>query len=206
MTGSSVQFAIINSTTIENLSRKTIVWTLAVYIPRAPPISSGFRTISFSNIQNIASSPVNPNQDPSNGIRTFAILHTKPGENPFDLGPLGNFKSVMGNHWYDWILPLRYSPCCDHDRRDGQFAIGPVVDRLRKEAGIASPSEIENEGNEKSHRKRRRRRRHRGHVVTPDLATEKSFVTNENRNLNYGRDRAEIDLESGLGHTTDTVH
>lgn len=203
MTGSSVQFAIVNSTTIENLSRKTIVWTLAVYMPRAPQISPGFRTISFSRAQDISSFPANPNQDPSDAIKTFAILHTKPGENPFDLGPFNNFKSVMGDYWYDWFLPFRYSPCCDHGRQDGQFAMGPVVDEMRKEAGIASPSEIENE---KPHRKRRRRHRHRSDVAAPDqLNTEKIHVPSENPGIDTGHNRAEIDLESGLGHTKRSV-
>jgi len=203
MTGSSLQFAIINSTTIENLSRKTIVWTLAVYMSRAPQISPGIRTISFSNAQNVSTSPAHPNQDPSDAIRTFAILHTKPGENPFDLGPFRNFKSVMGDYWYDWFLPFRYSPCCDHDRQDGQFATGPVVDRMRKEAGFASPLEIENE---KSHRKRRRRRRHRSVAPAPDqLNTEKIPVPNENSHFDTAHNAAEIDLESGLGQTNGSV-
>jgi len=202
MTGSSLQFAIINSTTIENLSRKTIVWTLAVYMPRPSEISPRFRTISFSSTQNLSNSQGNPDQDLSN-TRTFAILHTKPGENPFNLGRLGNFKSVMGDHWYDWLLPFRYSPCCNHGRQDGQFAMGPVVDRMRKEAGIASPSKITNE---KPHRKRRRRRRHRSDAAGSDrAATEKVHVPNENLGSGAGHDSVEIDLESGLGHMNNTV-
>lgn len=196
MAGSSFQFVIINSTTIENLSRKTMVWTLAVYVPKQLQESPGFRTISFSSAQDTSSTQ-------EDRIRTFAILHTKPGENPFDLGPFNNFKSVMGDHWYDWFLPLRYSPCCDHDRQDSRFAMGPVVDRLRKEAGIASPAGSEDE---KPHRKHRRRRRHRSDAIRPDqLPLEELHVTDDRPGSEGGQGGAEVDLESGLGHTNGSV-
>lgn len=207
MTGSSLQFALINSTTIENLSRMSIVWTLAIYMPRAPEVSSGFRTISFSPTKTLPSSAATKNteQDQSDKIRTFAILHTKPGENPFDLGPYQNFMSVMGEKWYDWFLPLRYSPCCNHDRQDGQFAMGPVVQRMRQEAGIALPEEASDE-KPRQKRKRRRRRRHQSDAVGPErIETEKMHVPNENGAPDLGHDSDEIDLESGLGHTNGTV-
>ena len=59
----------------------------------------------------------------------------------------------MGEHWYDWFLPIRYSPCSRHDSGESQFELGPVVDRMRQEAGIALPH---GEG-EKPHRSRRKR-------------------------------------------------
>lgn len=68
------------------------------------------------------------------------ILRSRPGENPWDRGPMENFKSVFGDRWYDWILPLKYSPCCNHDGSESQFALGPVVERMRKEAGLSTSS------------------------------------------------------------------
>ncbi len=203
MTGSSLQFTLLNSTTIENLSRKNVVWTLAIYMPKPPDVSSGFRTISFSNTQNAPDNQ--PNSVQSDAIRTFAILHTRPGENPFDLGPFGNFKSVMGDHWYDWLFPLRYSPCCDHDREDSQFAMGPLVQRMRKDAGI---SPLIHGDDEKSHRRhRRRRRRHRG---DPGDArhhrSEKSHGSDRHQGVDTGHDRDDIDLESGLRRTNGSLH
>ncbi len=159
MTLSSLQFAILNTTTIENLSRKTKVWTLAIYMPRSPSPNTtapGFQTITYP----LAPTLINPNdptaaapQPPPGPPRTFAILHTKPGQNPWDLGPLRNFKSVMGEHWYDWFLPIRHSPCSKHDGLASEFELGPVVDQMRQEAGIALPH---GEG-EKSHKRKRRR-------------------------------------------------
>ena len=140
MTLSSLQFVLLNTTTIENLSRHSKVWSLAVYMPSsttyaAPP---SFHTVTYPL------GYVFPDQDdshpqpsaPPNSPRTFAILHSKPGENIWDLGYWLNFKSVMGETWYDWLLPIKYSPCCNHDRSGSHFAMGPVVDRMQENAGI----------------------------------------------------------------------
>lgn len=90
--------------------------------------------------------------------RTFAILRTTPGSNPWNMGTLENFKSVMGKHWYDWFLPLRYSPCCDHDRGDSFYEFGSDVETLKREAGLLPPLMVE-EGMQRSRKKRRHRRR-----------------------------------------------
>ena len=204
MTGSSLQFATLNTTTIENLSRKTIVWTLALYMPRFPETPPGFRTISYAAKQRKQGSDATVDQA-AGTVRTFAILHTKPGENPFDLGPHQNFKSVMGDRWYDWLLPFKYSPCCDHDRYDSQFAMGPVVQRMRREAGIELPEEVDEE--EIHRRRRRRRRRHQSEAAGaggPGLGAQDA--RNEKVMSNSGYDGDEVDLESGLAHTNGTVH
>ncbi|CAO1596751.1 Palmitoyltransferase pfa5 [Xanthoria calcicola] len=158
MSGSSLQFVLQNTTTIENLSRKTKVWQLAVLIPGVPAHSYSqppYRTITYG-------------QDPNN-TRTFAILHTRPGENPWDLGYSRNFKSVMGEHWYDWILPIKPSPCANHDRQGCQFELGPAVERMKSEVGIISHSAFDEE---KPRRHRRRRRRRSTHTRSVDPAVE----------------------------------
>lgn len=158
MFGSSFQFVLVNTTTVENLSRHTKVWTLAVYMPN-PPTSAptSFQTITYPLKTQPRRSSLNTDglPVPSPPPRTFAILHSKPGENPWDLGPRGNFRAVMGEKWWDWISPLRYSPCCNHDRGDSAFEMGPVVDRMRERAGIATARD----GNAFRMPSRRRRRR-----------------------------------------------
>ncbi|KAL8725017.1 MAG: hypothetical protein Q9166_007616 [cf. Caloplaca sp. 2 TL-2023] len=147
MSGSSLQFVFQNTTTIENLSRKTKVWQLAVHIPDAlihNDTAPLYRTVTYG-------------QDP-NSTRTFAILHSRPGENPWDLGFCRNFKSVMGEHWYDWFLPIRNSPCAKHDRLDCEFETGPVVERMKREVGIITPIPADVEKKPPRHRRRRRRR------------------------------------------------
>lgn len=68
--------------------------------------------------------------------RRYIILSTAPGESPWDLGPLENMKQVLGTRWWDWLIPLRHSPCCRHDSSESAYALGPVVTRLRLEAGL----------------------------------------------------------------------
>ncbi|OJD27231.1 hypothetical protein ACJ73_01381 [Blastomyces percursus] len=150
MLGSSIQLACLNSSTIENLDRRTKVWTLAILIPTslkfntdgtesqaAPP----FPIVSFS-LPFGACSPLQNTSDVggSNVLRRdFAILHTKPGENPWDLGsPLANLKEVMGYSFLSWFSPLKNSPCTDHSSQESAFRLGPVVQRLRREAGLES--------------------------------------------------------------------
>ena len=206
MTGSSLQFAILNTTTIENLSRKGMVWTLAVYMPKAPEPSFKYLTVSYYITQNLSTRPTHNEQAQPNSIRTYAILHTRPGENPFDLGPLRNFKSVMGDHWYDWFLPIKYSPCCDHNRKDSQFALGPVVQRLREEAGIAPPIHADDEKVLRKRRRRRRRRQRGDHHGAEHGRSEKMNALNGDHDSPTGHDRDDIDLESGLAHTDCSVH
>ncbi|KAL4952251.1 DHHC palmitoyltransferase-domain-containing protein [Aspergillus filifer] len=172
MTLSSLQLAAMNLTTIENLNRRSAVWTLAIRVPnhilyRLRPNSGWaptFTTITYplpaippppppmpthpgpgtDNQQPQPPPPPPPqpiNTVPPSERHTFAILQTTPGENPFDLGdPILNIKQVMGHSILDWFLPLRLGPCADHTSHESEFATGPVVSRLRREAGLESGS------------------------------------------------------------------
>jgi palmitoyltransferase len=42
----------------------------------------------------------------------------------------------MGHSIGDWLLPLKQSPCADHSSSESAFALGPVVTRLKQEAGL----------------------------------------------------------------------
>ncbi|KAJ5360488.1 Zinc finger DHHC-type palmitoyltransferase [Penicillium concentricum] len=150
MTLSSVQMGVFNITTIENLNRRTAVWTLAIRVPEyllerlwaaESPWAPTFRMVSYP--LQASPSPTSPHTTPSQGERhVFAILHTLPGENPFDLGsPLKNLQQVMGYNVADWLLPIKQSPCADHSSMESHFAMGPVVTRLKLEAGLAPPPE-----------------------------------------------------------------
>ncbi|ORY60634.1 palmitoyltransferase PFA5 [Pseudomassariella vexata] len=68
--------------------------------------------------------------------RTYAILRTDPGENPWDLGFWQNWKDVMGNNILDWFLPLRRSPCTCHDSQESYYRMGPLLSELRARYGI----------------------------------------------------------------------
>jgi palmitoyltransferase len=185
MCGSSMQFAFENTTTIENLSRRSHVWYLAVHVPERVLqryLAGGrgnLRLITYprpeqEQLQILQQSgadvtpppsthdPANPSPDtnatqppplPHSETRTFAILESKPGENPFDIGYFNNFREVLGDTIWDWLLPIRPSPCTYHDSHEGMYRTGPVVQRLREEAGIVD------EQVERRHSRRRRRRR-----------------------------------------------
>lgn len=166
-----MQFVLLNTTTIENLSRHTKVWSLAVRMPLAKSALVPFNTITYPL------GYVHPNLDdslpqpPSSSIspKRFAILHSKPGENIWDLGYWRNFKSVMGENWYDWLLPIKYSPCCNHESNVSHFEMGPVVDRMRENAGMRVPYDPG-----KPERRRRKKRRIQRTSVSEERATRSS--------------------------------
>ncbi|PGH03132.1 hypothetical protein AJ79_07460 [Helicocarpus griseus UAMH5409] len=152
MLGSSLQLACVNASTIENLDRRAKVWTLAILIPPSIKFPGGdagnqlaptFPVVSFSAQAFGVVSPSQTafeetgNTEPPR--RDFAILHTKPGENPWDLGSwLENLKEVMGYSFLDWVSPLKASPCTDHSNPESAFRLGPVVQRLKREVGFES--------------------------------------------------------------------
>ena len=151
MTLSSIQLAMLNTTTIENLNRRSHVWILAIRVPdhlleqlwvNESAWAPTFRTVSYPpEPRASASQPQTTN--PTTERHVFAILHTRPGENPFDLGNWKNLQQVMGYSLADWILPIKQSPCADHSSQESAFALGPVVTRLKQEAGLVPPTEDE---------------------------------------------------------------
>jgi palmitoyltransferase len=76
--------------------------------------------------------------------RTFAVLRMlESGDNPWDLGSLMlNWKTVMGDDVIDWFLPIKRSPCCNHEQSESQFSVGPWVDLLRVKYGFLGPQNI----------------------------------------------------------------
>lgn len=157
MSGSSIYLALLNSTTIENLSRKTKVWQLAILVPNSSSSVRGqdpeqpslpYTTVTYP-LPSTDGAKLESQNPP---LRTFAILRSRPGENPYDLGYYRNWCSVMGDRPMDWFS-IKRSPCCDHERWESEFELGPVVDRMRREAGLLPIN-----GPDSSRRKRRRRK------------------------------------------------
>lgn len=146
MAAMSHGFALSNITNIENLSRRTKVHQLAIRIPlnQTPnsensAIPNSYETITFplANPNFDGNQFIYENQNGANRVsqhapeHKFAIVKTEVGENPWDTGSYyQNWKSVMGDKGvFDWLLPLRLSPCCNYN---GEYPMGPVVDRLRE--------------------------------------------------------------------------
>jgi palmitoyltransferase len=82
--------------------------------------------------------------------RSFVVLRTEPGENPWDLGSnLLNWETVMGTNPIDWLLPVRRSPCCNHDDQESFYFLGPTADLMRSRAGWMDMSTVRVEGGRK---------------------------------------------------------
>jgi palmitoyltransferase len=64
--------------------------------------------------------------------RTFGVLTINPGDNPWDLGSrFLNLETVMGTNFLDYFLPIRRSPCCNHEDPESHYYLGPVVDLVK---------------------------------------------------------------------------
>jgi palmitoyltransferase len=78
-----------------------------------------------------------PRQNASDGPkRTFAVIQTRPTDNVWNIGTMGNLKTVMGDSIVDWILPVKFSPCCRHDDPESDFALGRDWRELKRLHGI----------------------------------------------------------------------
>lgn len=206
MAGTSIGLALKNLTTIDNIGHQRRVMHIAVLVDspqhRQPrPMSTGHLKPSYGlendedpwqgtityplNVMHDASSETTLSPPTSSPPRTFAILRTHPGMNPWNLGAVRNLKSVMGDHWYDWFLPLRHSPCCNHDRGDSMYELGPDVERLKADAGLSS-------SNSRGQSSRRRHRKHRHHRQdSEDVDIMGSTLANVNGSTGRERDSFE---------------
>lgn len=149
MTVTSGRFLFTNTTNID-LLRKAQVYQLAIRVPPNSGSSSSYQLITYplSNYANPAG--VGGNYSPGiNGnvsdrdrraTRTFAIVRTEAGENPWDLGYWRNFKSVMGSNPIEWLLPIRHSPCCSHESMVSDYELGPLLQDLKKRFGLPEGS------------------------------------------------------------------
>ncbi|KAF2807235.1 uncharacterized protein BDZ99DRAFT_76678 [Mytilinidion resinicola] len=151
-----------NLTTIENLNKGHVVYSLAVFTGTGPMQQPKGEKTVFA--------------------RNFTILQTDPGDNPWDLGVVRNMKSILGNRYLDWVLPIKYSPCTKHDRADGHFEFGPVLEKVKQRAGL-NPDQ----SRRRSHRRRSSHRSHRSHQ---SHKSHRSRAENPNSNIADERPRA----------------
>ncbi|PHH90786.1 hypothetical protein CDD83_2635 [Cordyceps sp. RAO-2017] len=144
----SLRFIFTNITNIDVLKKSQVVY-LAVRIPRHSPPSTRFSTIVYPlprpapwpTSQRAPAPPTGADLDPASArdqraTRKFAILRADNRENPWDLGFWANWKSVMGNHVVDWLLPLRHSPCCNHESMRSDYELGPLLTKLKRQYDV----------------------------------------------------------------------
>lgn len=137
-----------NTTTVDSLTRANRVYHFAIHMPEvtpAPEATPPFSTITYPLLD--PSTQVQPRQQRP---RTFAILPSPQGSNPYLLSSaISNWKAVLGDNWYDWLLPFKYSPCCRYasnsHRTDStpsfMYEMGPVLEKMKREAGLLPQTE-----------------------------------------------------------------
>ncbi|KAI2637658.1 zf-DHHC-domain-containing protein [Hypomontagnella submonticulosa] len=147
MTMTSMRYIFENMTNVDMLGSRSKVYQLAVRVPRGTKSTDRFTTVTYPLPRPAESnngwsngsaqrgvvesnSSITQTQSPSRddlATRTFAILKTEPGENPWDEGYWRNWQTVMGTNPLDWILPFRRSPCVNHESHDSFYPMGHVL-------------------------------------------------------------------------------
>lgn len=145
MTMTSGKYVLENITNIDML-RAGATHHVAVRIPTTSPFSPQFTTVTYPLPLPATREDELRRRAENHGFtiiprdmhatHSFAVLRTEPGENPFDLGPWRNFKAVMGNSVLEWLLPIRHSPCCDHDSMVSDYEFGPLIGELKKRYNV----------------------------------------------------------------------
>ena len=145
MTATSVRYICVNLTNVEYLKSKTLVYQLALRVPRHTPDGSNYRTITYPipKPQSFSSATQSPRSSDNMGSsepvsardllaqRTFAIVRTEKGENPFNLGTWRNWRSVMGTNILDWFLPFNKSPCETYENNVSFYEMSPLIQEVR---------------------------------------------------------------------------
>ena len=144
MTATSVRYICVNLTNVDYLKAKTLVHQIAIRVPRGTPPGPDYGVITYPlptpQLQPSPTTPQSSNRTATRepvsprdllAQRTFAVVRTEKGENPFDIGVYRNWKSVMGSNIIDWLLPLNRSPCETFENNESFYQMGPLVQELR---------------------------------------------------------------------------
>ncbi|KAL2017618.1 hypothetical protein VTK56DRAFT_1938 [Thermocarpiscus australiensis] len=139
MTLTSVHYILINLTTVDYVKSKNVVHQLAIRVPQGTPPGQNYHVITYplpkstdrSSLSGQAGTdePASPRDQLA--TRTFAIVRTEMGENPWDLGYYRNWKSVMGENIIDWLFPFKQSPCSMFESDESFYEMGPLYQQLR---------------------------------------------------------------------------
>ncbi|KAL1865640.1 hypothetical protein VTK73DRAFT_5114 [Phialemonium thermophilum] len=146
MAFTSLRFVIMNLTAVESRRGKNVVYQLAVRVPHGtePPPGCGMLVYPLPTPTEGTNGRARTREPPSArdslATRTFIIVRTEMGENPWDLGPYANWVSVMGRNLFDWLLPLRQSPCVRSETNESFYPMGPVYAKLRSRYKLPSLS------------------------------------------------------------------
>ncbi|KAK3943969.1 putative palmitoyltransferase [Diplogelasinospora grovesii] len=159
MTLTGMRYVLINLTNIDDLQAKFMVYQLAIRVPRDTPPGEKYGIITYPlpkpesrkyESGNDSGTHLSGSTSEGNELvsardalatRTFAIVKTEMGENPWHLGLYGNWKSVMGSNVFDWLLPIRQSPCVTYENNESFYEMGPLCRELRTRYGLPEISD-----------------------------------------------------------------
>lgn len=127
----------INYTTVEVLQRGN-AYNIALLKPRSSSSSTPYSSASSSpNSNSRQQNPVLCELQRSQS-RSYIVVQTQPGDNPWDMGVWNNVRSIMGDSVIGWFIPWTMSPIARHDSHEGEFGWGTVVQRMMEEHGAGS--------------------------------------------------------------------
>ncbi|KAJ9155370.1 Palmitoyltransferase [Pleurostoma richardsiae] len=150
MAATAFRFIFLNLTNVDILRYKMKVHQLAVRVPTGTQPTAEYGTITYPLPHPAPATNGTPGNSRQSlvpvgrdalAIRTFAIVRTDRGENPWDLGLYRNWVSVMGPNVLDWILPIRESPCVYYDSKVSMYEMGPLYRALRARYGLEDVSD-----------------------------------------------------------------
>jgi len=166
----ALRFVFTNQTNIDIL-KKQVTYQIAVRVPLGTPPTSTYHTITYplpkpeqrldGEVNGAARVLDKTSSRDALARKTFAILKTEPGENPWHLGYRKNFQSVMGKNIFDYLFPITGSPCTNHEDEESDYPFGPLLEELKIRHGLArdtGPAESD-DGIELQQRRRGSRRR-----------------------------------------------
>jgi palmitoyltransferase len=124
------------------LSALFFLFTFGMFMTTFYNMSLNFTTVEIMQRDRIHHLAIhgNPRTTSSNSIssinlspsRSYHVVQTEGIDHPWDLGPVPNMTSVMGHSLLEWLVPLKMSPCTNHNNAEGEFEWSSAVHALRR--------------------------------------------------------------------------
>ncbi|KAF2251386.1 zf-DHHC-domain-containing protein [Trematosphaeria pertusa] len=114
----------------------TTFWNLSINYTTIETVQRGgvhniamLATAGTSRSKNSSRASRSPNQQPPTVLkevqrdasRSYVLFQTQPFDHPWDIGTWPNLQSIMGYSIWQWLVPLKMSPCIQHDDIRGEF-------------------------------------------------------------------------------------
>ncbi|KAK5109893.1 hypothetical protein LTR62_006500 [Meristemomyces frigidus] len=137
---------------------------------------------------------------PASQQRTFAILETPPGLNPWDLGTAyRNFTSVFGHKLHHWLFPFRAASTSAQTSDVSAYPLGPQFEDFLDDVGLVEYNSSALTGSTISSSSKRKRKRKVDigwqNGERPDGYITEKEIRRQKKEARRLRERANNDLE-----------